>query len=172
MRKTVCLVTATLALAGATAAQAQSVTASVQIPTVLSIDVAGPNTFSFPAVTAADYAADGTGSVLAGAANNSTLSTRGNVSHDVEIASSGGATEMSYTGAETAPSVKPVGHLRWSLDGSTWNPLQGVAQDVQTAVARGAHQDLATVQYQMLLDLATDSPGTYSVTFVYSVVPN
>lgn len=172
MRKSVFLIVATLALATATVAEAQNVTANITIPEVLSISVSNA-TVNFPAAQATDYDAAGLAVIAAGAANNSVIGTRGNVIHDIEVLAT--TSQFGFTASQGDPDPgKSVADLEWSSDGgTTWAGLSStVAGDVRSGIGRGVDAAAATVQYQLRSSLATDVPGAYSVTFVYSVVPN
>ena len=170
MRK-LALLTMAGALFGASGAAAQSsvnASASITIPTVLEINVTN-TTVGFPTPVLADFT---TGSILSNTGSSS-VSTRSNVVHDVEVVTAGGVTTMTYAGTQTPAPTKAASDLEWSTDGgSTWTGLSDTPADVLTALARGAHSNAASVDYRMLLDLATDAPGTYSLAFVYSVVAN
>ena len=165
MRKLATMLVA-VAMAGATGASAQTAaaSASITIPELLSINVSNTTVgFDQPAFT--DYDA---GEILANTAASS-IDTRGNVVHDVTIAANAAA--FTYAGTGTDP-VKPAADLQWSKDGSTWNALGTTAVDVLTALGRGSNTAAGTVSYKMLLDEASDIPGTYSLNFTYTVVAN
>ncbi|NIP81165.1 MAG: hypothetical protein GWM90_18885 [Gemmatimonadetes bacterium] len=134
-------------------------TATIVIPTLLHIDVTNL-TVSFPSPTFDDFTA---GSIAA-SSGGSVIDTRGNVIHDVTIEAA--------TANMSGPAAKPASDLQWSTDGSAWTGLSLTAADVATAVARGSNANVATVLYQMLLNETNDVPGTYSLDFIYTVVPN
>lgn len=152
---------------GAAAQTSANASASITIPTLLEITVTN-TTVGFPAPALADFTTGSIGSNT----GSSAVSTRGNVVHDVEVVTAGGVTSMTYTGTETPTPTKPVSDLEWSTDGTNWNGLSDTPADVLTALGRGVNNNAAAVQYRMLLDLATDAPGTYDLAFVYSVVAN
>ena len=172
MRKMAVLLVAMLALGSAAAAEAQNVTASITIPEVLSINVSNA-TVSFPAAQAGDYDASGLALIAAGPANSSVIGTRGNVVHDIEVLAT--TSQFGFTASQGDPDPgKPVADLEWSSDaGATWTGLSStVAGDIRSGIGRGVAASAATVQYRLRSSLASDVPGTYSVTFVYSVVAN
>lgn len=167
MKKSGFAIFSALVLFGAAGASAQvNATASITIPTLLQITV-DQTAVTFPQPTLADYT---TGNVAS--AVTSTVSTRGNVSHDVMITADAGVmTFAASTGA--ADPNKPAADLQWSGDtGTTWNSLSTTAGLVADALARGTNAAAAAVTYRMLLDEATDEPGTYSLGFTYTVVAN
>ena len=162
MRKTILGLVVLMAVsAGALSAQtSQTGTATITIPTLLQIDVTNL-TVSFPSPTFADF----TAGTIAPSSGASVIDTRGNVVHDVTIQ----ASAATFTG----PYAKSASDLQWSTDGgSSWTGLSTTATDVATAVARGAHAGVATVDYQLALDEAADLPGSYSLDFTYTVVVN
>lgn len=170
MKRVAFLLFAGIALAGVTRASAQevrtaSMTASINIPEVLSIGVDN-NAVAFPDATAADYdAVTGTGVIAA--LNTTGITTRGNVVHHIEVKAE---TELfSYTGpAGTAN--KAVSDLQWSANGGSWTGLPYTSPlNVVSSLGRGVQS--TTVAYQLNTSL-TDPPGAYSATFVYTVVAN
>ena len=167
MRKTTIALMTALAIVGATEANAQtsaSASAGITIPTLLKLTVTN-TTVTFGSPTFTDYDAGEIG--MSSAAT--VIDTRGNVSHDVQIAA--GGANMTYTGSHT-PAAKPVSDLQWSTDGATWTGLSTTATNVATALARGTNAGAATVQYKMLLDAVDDMPGDYDVSFTYTIVAN
>lgn len=168
MRK---LATMLMAAAGVLAAgdlRAQTTAAanaSIVIGPVLAITV-DQVTVTFVSPTADDYTS---GSITSGV--NSTIATRANIVHDVTVAAD--ALAMTYTGTAVPAPTKPASDLQWSKDaGTSWTGLSPIATDVATAVPQGTNAAVAVVGYRMLLDLATDVPGTYSLNFTYTVVAN
>ena len=166
MRKLATMLVAAAAMSVATGVEAQTTaaaSASITIPTLLTIGVTNTTVaFAQPAFT--DYDA---GSIAAAA--TSVISTRGNLVHDVTVASNAAA--FTWAGTGTDPN-KTAADLEWSTDGSTWTGLTTTATDVATALGRGQNANAATVSYRMLLDEANDIPGTYSLNFTYTVVAN
>jgi hypothetical protein len=164
MRKLTILVLGAFALFGATNLSAQAnATATVTIPTVLSVSLTG-NSFNF-APTQSEFDAG-----VMNASGSSTLSTKGNVQHAIEIAADNAT--FTYSGTQTDPS-KPASDLEWSSDGGTnWTGLTTTAAQVGSNLARGAHASAATVDYHVLLSYANDVPGTYSLGFTYTVIAN
>jgi hypothetical protein len=62
---------------------------------------------------------------------------------------------------------KPVSDLLWRLAGTgTWTPLTGT----QTAVLQGTGNQNVTLEFRVLLDWASDGPGTYSVGLDFTVL--
>lgn len=146
-------------------AQTASASASVTVPTVLSITVTNQN-IAFPSATATDFT-----NGYVGTATSSSIDTKGNVVHDVTIQAD--AATFTYTGAETDPN-KGASDLLWSSNGGTsWTALDNAAAvDVATALARGVNSGAATVDYRIALSLTNDVPGDYSLGFTYTVVAN
>lgn len=146
----------------AAAQTSESATATITVPTVLFLDI-DVNAVDFPDATSADFEA---GNITFG--TTTTLEHNGNVTHDVEIASTTGF----FQNSGGTDSSKPASDLEWSLDnGSSWNTGLGTtATDVVTAAAAGAHTE--SVDYRLLLDYATDAPDTYDLEFTYTIVAN
>lgn len=146
-------------------AQTAAASASITIPELLSINVTNTTiAFAQPAFT--DYDA---GEI--GTATTSSISTRGNVAHDVTVASNAAA--FTYGGGAGPDPLKPAADLQWSTDaGTSWNGLTTLAVDVLTNLGRGQNANAATVAYKMALDETVDIPGTYSLAFTYTVVAN
>lgn len=164
MRKGFMAVAAVLMMASAVSAQSVHGSASIHVPSLLTFNVTN-TTVTFNDPTFADFDAG-----LIGASSlGSVISTRGNVPHVVQIAAD--AATMTYTGSETLPSPKSASDLQWATDGSTWSGLSTTDTDVAT-YTRGAHADATTVTYQMLLDIANDYPGDYSLAFTYTILAN
>jgi hypothetical protein len=171
MKKITFLLLAVMALSGATRVSAQeTVTASITIPEVLSISVDN-NTVSFPAPAEGDY--DAAGSATVGASNTTVISTRGNVLHDIEVLADNPTFSFTPSGSDADPG-KDAADLEWSSDaGGNWLGLDDVTPgDVLSNLGRGVNDGAATVQYRLQSTLAGDPPGTYTLTFVYSVVAN
>lgn len=171
MRKHGLALFAALALFGATGVAAQepapvNAEASITIPTLLEITL-DETTVTFGQPTLADYT---TGHVPGDV--TSVVSTRGNVAHDVTIVADDPT--MGFTpSAGGADPLKPASDLVWSADaGGNWTGLSTTSADVATALARGTNAAAASVTYRMLLNEATDEPGTYTLGFTYTVVAN
>lgn len=170
MRRTITGLVAALALVAtsATTAHAQSATANatatIDIPTVLFIDVSD---------TQIDFGSPGQSDFEAGfisTTEQSVITTKGNVAHDLTIA----ADNATFSGGS---GNKSSTDLLWSASGDITAPGDGnglstSATAIQSGLAQGAHPDVATVDYGMLLDYATDSPAQYTLNFTYTVVPN
>lgn len=161
---------ALLGLFGASQALAQTTangTASITIEETLSIT--GTNvdpTFAVP--TSSDFSAG-----FVASSTTASLATSGNVAHNVQIReSTGTATAMSATGAG-ARTDKPIGDFRWCTssctNGGAFTQLSTTSTDILAAnLAAGDHT--TTVNYRMQVSSASDTPGTYSVGFTYTVV--
>jgi hypothetical protein len=62
---------------------------------------------------------------------------------------------------------KPVSDLLWRLAGTgPWMPLTGV----QTAVVQGIGDQDVALEFRVLLDWASDGPGTYSANLDFTVL--
>lgn len=162
MKKAMVTLVMALAVVSATDARAQEDTApasaTITIPTVISIAVANA-TVAFPSPTIEDFEAGEIATEV-----SSVIETRSNVVHRVTIE----ADEANMSG----PGVKPASHLLWGLDeNGSFSPLSVAAADVATGLARGVHANAAEVWYRMVLDAATDEPGTYSLAFTYTAIP-
>jgi hypothetical protein len=140
-----------------TTVQAQ---ASISIPTLLKIEVTNTSVL-FPSPTLADYSTGHVG-MSSGA---SVITTHGNVGHDVMIQ----ADEDMMSRAD-GESLKPASHLQWSV-GSGWTSLGIAADAIVPDLAAGHHNSIASVIYRMLLNEATDLPGSYTLGFTYTVLP-
>jgi hypothetical protein len=164
MKRIALALVAALVLVGAEEARAQTSvqgSASITIPTLLSIDVSNTTvTFDQPDLT--DYATGSIG-MSSGA---SVIETRGNVTHRVTIEAD--AATM------TGPTAKPASALQWGTGGTggAFTGLSTTAADVVAGLTRGTHTSAAEVSYRMVLDEAADEPGTYSLAFTYTVVSN
>lgn len=172
MKKVAFLLLAGTALLGVTGASAQTatVTASVTIPEVLSISV-DANTVTFDQPAAEDYDAV-SGAVTIGGNQTTTIATRGNVIHYIEVQPSTATFGFVASGGDVDPN-KPAGDLAWSTDGITWTGMNATTPgDVASNLGRGVNAAAATVQYQLQSTLAGDPPGDYSLTFVYTVFAN
>lgn len=164
MKRIALSLVAALVLVGASEARAQTsvpATASITIPTLLSIDVSN-TTVTFDAPDLTDYAAGSIG--MSSAA--SVIDTRGNVAHRVTVEAD--AATM------TGPTAKPASDLEWGTGGAggAFTGLSTTAADVVVGLARGTNMSAAEVWYRMVLDEAADEPGTYSLAFTYTVVSN
>lgn len=162
------LVTAGIVGLAAAPAQAQStVNASATIPigTVLYIAATNPNVV-FAAPTAADFDA---GFIDATTVTN--ITHNANVRHSVTVAAT--SPTMTATaggaGADGARADKPASDLQWSRTGSAFTGLTPSATPIRSGVARGAYSDL-DIRYRMALDYDEDTPGTYGLNFVYTIV--
>lgn len=169
MRKHGLAVFAALVLFGTTGASAQSAvnaSASITIPTLLQITV-DEVAVTFDAPTLNDYL---TGSLTS--AVTSVIGTRGNVTHDVTIIADD-PTMGFVPSAGGADPLKPASDLEWSIDGGgAWTGLSTTAANVVAGLGRGNNAAAASVNYRMLLDEASDEPGTYTLGFTYTVVAN
>lgn len=149
----------------ATAQTSVNGSASITIPTVLYISAANTSV-GFTAPTADNFDAGYVNSTTTTA-----ITHRANVRHSVTVAAA--APTMTATGgaagADAARAAKPAADLRWSTDGSTFSGLTTSAAAVRSGVARGAYSDLA-VNYRMALSYADDTPGTYGLNFIYTIV--
>ena len=126
----------------------------------------GPLTFTSP--TAADFAA---GFALHPAG----------LTFEVDIANSAHPNtvfQSTVTVRATSPTLgtngKPIGDLQWSLGGSTgpWTALSLADAVVETrTVRRNRLNDpwLNVLHFRMLLDWATDGPGTYGTSIVVTL---
>jgi hypothetical protein len=171
--KKLLLLTAAVALFGATArtanAQATGIgTTSATVPAsaqltigsilFINIDI---NSITFPTPDANDFTAG-----LIDANETSTLTYFGNVPHDVEIKANAGA--FTPTGGSTYS--KPASDFEYSVDGGAFTPISTTAADVVNGNPAGG--GTTTMDYQVLLNDALDVPGTYTLGFTYTVVPN
>jgi hypothetical protein len=165
MQKGALTLMAALAMFGANEATAQVETvqgnASILIPTLLHIEVTNV-TVAFPSPDLAAWTA-GQVDMSSGA---SVVSTRANVGHDVTIEAD--------AGTMTGPTAKPASDLQWGTAGTggSFLGLTTSAADVVSGLARGTHATAAEVWYRMLIDEASDEPGTYSLAFTYTIVAN
>ena len=158
------LVTAAPALAQPSTSAA--VTATLTVPSVLHINVAGtaiPFNGDFDAFEAG----------FADGAATSTISHRGNVRHSVTVAADAATFSGSAGTSPTDPvsTTKPASDLLWSLDGfsTPGTPFSTTAADVHDQAPRGAHNDDETVSYRVNLSYADDTPGTYTLGLTYTV---
>jgi hypothetical protein len=156
---------AALSLFGASEAVAQVQTvqgnASILIPTLLHIEVSNV-TVAFPTP---DLAAWTAGEVDM-SSGTSVVSTRANVAHDVTI--------HADAATMTGPTAKAASDLQWGTAGTagSFTGLATTATNVVSGLARGTHATAAQVWYRMLIDEASDAPGTYSLAFTYTIVAN
>lgn len=144
--------------AGTTSASVPA-TATLTIGSVLFISI-DENNITFPTPTAADYAAN-----YLGANETSNLFFGGNVPHDVEIGTTSGA----FTPSAGATYNKPAGDFEYTTDGTNYTPIAGPA-DIVTANPPGTGS--ATMNYRVAIDPSLDGPGTYTLGFNYTIVPN
>ena len=165
MRNTALTLMTVLALLGAREASAQTdtegATASITIPTLISIDVSNA-TVGFDQPTLADYTTGHIG-MNSGA---SVVSTRSNIIHKVTI--------QADAATMTGPSAKPASDLQWGTGGAagSFAGLTTTAADVVGNLPRGNNATAASVWYRMVLDEANDQPGTYSLAFTYTALAN
>lgn len=162
------LATAGLLFVAAVPLQAQTSvngSASITIPTVLYISAANTGV-AFAAPTAENF-----GAGFVNSTTTTAITHRANVRHSVTVAAA--APTMTATGgaagADAARAAKPASDLRWSTDGSTFTGLTTSAAPIRSGMARGAYSDL-NVNYRMALSYADDTPGTYGLNFVYTIV--
>lgn len=143
-----------LLMAAGDAASAQgtaSATARAVIPQVLYVSV--PD-IDFGTVTPADFEAGD-------AKVDITVIHRGNVVHDMNMKAD--APQMS-----SATSTKPVSDVMWKPSKGAWRALTTADDLVVDDAAKG---DQATdMRFRVLLDYATDRPGTYTVGVTFTVV--
>lgn len=162
------LLAAGIAVVAAAPAQAQTtVNASSTIPigTVLYISATNTNV-AFGAPAASDFDAG-----FIDATTTTRITHNANVRHSVTVAAS--SPTMTATsgkaGSDAARADKPASDLKWSRDGSTFTGLTPTAAPVRSGAARGSYSDLE-VRYRMALDYEEDTPGTYGLNFVYTIV--
>lgn len=142
----------------ALAAQNVGGSATIEVPTLLRIEVVDPDV-AFPLPGLQDFA-DG---YVDAASAPPRVHTRGNVHHRVQVAAA--ATLLT----STAGAGKPIDHLQWSTDGLAWSPMSTEPADV-AVLPPGRHPEAASLRFRMTLDLATDSPATYEVGLVFTAV--
>ena len=138
-------------------------TATIQIPQVLYISVNETAiTFNSPPVDVTDFEAG-----FKAADQVSTITHKGNIVHDVEIAAN--ATDFTATN-DPVNNIKSAADFQYSTDGGTnFTSISTSAADVVTAAPKGAGSQ--QVNYQILLAYA-DAPDTYTLGFTYTVVAN
>lgn len=71
----------------------------------------------------------------------------------------------SLDAAHSGPYAKPLHHLEWSLDGTTWRPI---TTSLQRIVTWFGYREII-VYYRVLLDWTQDVPGTYNVDLHYTL---
>ena len=156
----------TLFAFGATelAAQSQTATATVTVPTILAISVTNTAIGFNP--TAADFDQTWTAGD-----NSSAIETRGNVTHDLTVQADNAS--FAYTGTATTPPTKPAGDLTWSLTetGTFTSMSSTTSQTVAAGLGLGLNA-AADVWYRVNVDYTTDVPGTYTLDFTYTVTAN
>mgnify|MGYP000648694319 CR=1 FL=1 len=152
--------------------------AQLTVGQVLALDVTS-TTINFGTVSAADYGdTDFTGAggpYYRTTGTQSSVSTLGNVPHDVTVEA-----DQAFFGSSSGnnENLKAASDLEWSTDGGTnWNTFDVAPTNVITNQARGRNSGIATVDYRVRLDLATDSPDgtnneTYTLPFTYTIVAN
>lgn len=155
-------VAALFALPSLGSAQAsQNVTATITIDETLAITL-NSGTVSFPNPTSVDFDAG-----YRAASTSTTITHRGNVNYHLQV-----STASATMGATT----KASSDLEWqatsvAYGGPTpWTPLSTTATNVVPNVTAGSYSTDTTVNYRMRLSYATDAPGTYSVTFTYTLI--
>ncbi len=156
-------------LAGVAGAQVTvAASTSMTIGTVLSLNVTN-TTVAFASPTNVQFNAG-----LEASSTTSSISAAGNVRHSVVIWT--GAATMTGSGGGAAPdavnAAKAVSDFQWSNGGAyTGLVASGSSSNGGKVInqhARGTSS--ATINYQMLLSYATDTPGTYSLSFNYTVI--
>ena len=162
--KKLLLLTAAVAMFGATAtraeAQTRNTTINLQIPELLFIDVTNDN-LTLPAPTLADFDA-----AASGVASHE-VRHRGNVNHVITVAPASGVTQ--WTGP--TGSTKSADDLQWSIDGSSWNIVTGAA-DVGTGIKGGFGLN-PNIPVDWRSVLAYDEPvGPYSIVVTYTTTAN
>ena len=140
-----------------------AVTATLNVPTVLAIDVSS---------AAVNFTADDV-TMSAGYApgdQTTVISHRGNVQHSVSVVAD--ASTFTGTGGGVTDPVrtdKPASDLEWSLDaGTSYSAFSTTAAVVHAGAARGAHVNDETVTYRVALSY-DDTPGTYTLGLTYTV---
>ncbi|MDT8436703.1 MAG: hypothetical protein RRA92_08100 [Gemmatimonadota bacterium] len=156
------LAAALLAVPGAAVAQTTApATATLNIGQVLFIDLTN-DAITFPNPGAAEFQAG-----LVDANEQSTVSFGGNITHDVTIQ----ADAASFTPGGGATFAKPASDLLYDVNGSgTFTAISTTEADIVTAAPPGT--DARTVDYRVALDETADEPGTYTLGFTYTIVPN
>lgn len=140
---------------------------TITIPTVLYISATNPHV-AFATPTASDFEAG-----FINATTATKLTHKANVAHSVTVK----ALESTMTatggssGANAARAAKPSTDLLWSTDGKSFQGLNTTSQSVRAAAGPGSHSDLQ-VNYRMALRYDDDTPGTYGLNFVYTIVAN
>lgn len=159
-----------LALAGAKQASAQTTasgSSSLTIGTVLYISVSNL-TVGFPSVANTDY---DNGYVIASALSQ--ITTKGNTTHTVSIKANASTMTGTGTGARAS---KPASDLqvRTRPSGGSYGSLMGLTTSNQNLIVSRAAGDysasLYDVEYRMLLNWGNDTPGTYTLSFTYTIV--
>lgn len=94
-----------------------------------------------------------------------TVTHAGNLAHRVSVAASA---------STWSNSSKPADHLQWSRNsGSTWTAFGTTAVNFHTSTsAASGRYDVAVLYRVQPLSYASDPPGTYSLSFTYTVVAN
>ncbi len=138
---------------------------TISIGTVLYISAANTNV-AFGAPTTGDFDVG-----FIDAPTATLLSHKANVRHSVTVKASSATMTATGggTGADAARAAKPAADLLWSTDGSAFSGLSTSAAPVRSGVSRGSYDDLA-VWYRMALDYGEDTPGTYGLNFLYTIV--
>jgi hypothetical protein len=142
-----------------------SVTATLNVQTVLHIGITGGNV-DFTGDFDAFQAGFATGSTT------TSVSHRGNVRHSVTLAAD--ASSFTASGGGSSPDAvrgaKPAADLEYRVAGSgTWVGASTTGADVVTQAARGAHNNGALVGYRIALAYADDTPGTYALGLTYTI---
>lgn len=150
---------------GAAAQTTVNGSSTITIPTVLYISATNPHVV-FPTPAASDFDAG-----FIDATTSSVLTHKANVAHSVTVK----ALESTMTatggksGSNAARAAKPSSDLLWSADGKAFQGLTTTAQAVRGAAGPGSYSDLQ-VDYRMALRYEDDTPGTYGLNFVYTIV--
>lgn len=134
--------------------------ASITIPTVLSLAVTGTPTFSSPGISHFDA-----GEIAGNAAG--TITHKANVTHQVLVKA---ATDF-FQKSAGGNSEKVVGDLEFSVNGGSYVPLAGSSAQTGSAIltsTRGSKSD--PVNFKMKLRYTTDAPDTYNVAYVYTII--
>lgn len=142
-----------------------SVTATLDIGTILSIGITNLDV-QFPSPQTADWTA---GYVDAG--TSSQVSHKGNVRHGVQVrADAATMTGTALSGGGQPRTDKPASDVRLRIDAGSWQGLSSTTPiEVVTNAAPGAYSASATIDYRLLLSDA-DVAGTYTLGFTFTVV--
>lgn len=134
--------------------------ASLTIPAVIQVLLA-PVASSTPA-SAADFEA-GHGSV-----GGSLLTVSANTAWALSISAASSLWLATATIPGSAPRAdKPAEDLLWSIDGTTFTPLEMTTRPLAAGAATNAF--VRTLSYRVLYSLLLDAPGRYEVTVLLTV---